>query len=397
MVRQRVLIPSFGGSNPSTPAFEMIINKKYMFLLLLFLFVVFISYYISREIGKTPSNETLKKYEKLNYFYNNSFHNIYKSINIYKDIEHIEKYEKINNDGMFKMFIKSKIETIKYRKYQKKYKQTNIEKPNFKGEPSSCSIYWLGHSNTIIELYGKRIIIDPVFDNGMPFLFISLKWQKQPINREKLPKIDFVLITHNHYDHLERKTIQVLNKKNVFFIVPLGVGETLKYWGVKEENFIELGWQETYKNNNIIFTAEPAIHFTNRWLFDGNKTLWNSYVIQSIDTKTNNINKQIFCAGDGGYGEQINYIANKYKYFDIMIMEIDAWNTKWPYIHMFPKEVIISAKQLNTKYILPVHYAIFPLGMHKYDTSIKMIKDYAKQENIYEKLLIPKMGEKIVF
>lgn len=367
-----------------------------MFVFLLFLFIVFLSLYISREIGKTPSEETLKKYEKLDYFYNNFFHNIYKSINIYKDIENIEKYEKINNDGMLKMFIKSKIETIKYKKYQKKYKQANIEKPTFKWEPNGCSIYWLGHSNTIIELYGKRIIIDPVFDNGMPFPFISLKWQNAPINREELPNIDFVLITHNHYDHLERKTIQFLNKKNVFFIVPLGVGETLKYWGVKEENFIELGWAETYKNNNIVFTAEPAIHFANRWLFDSNKTLWNSYVIQYINQQTNKVDKQIFCAGDSGYGEQIDYIANKYKYFDIMTMEIDAWNTKWPYIHMFPKEVIISAKQLNTKYILPVHYAIFPLGMHKYNTSIEMVKDYAKRENIYKKLLISKIGEKIV-
>ena len=229
----------------------------------------------------------------------------------------------------------------------------------------------------------------------MPIPFLSLKWQNTSIKRKELPKIDFVLITHNHYDHLERKTIQYLNKKNVLFIVPLGLSDTLEWWGIHKDKIIELGWGEKYQNSDIVFNAEPAIHFSGRWIFDQNKTLWNSYVIQSINEKNDKIDKQIFCAGDGGYGEHIEYIANKYHNFDISLIEIDAWNEKWPYIHMFPKEVIQATKQLNSKYILPVHYGIFPLGMHNYDTSIKMIIDYAKKEKIIEKLLTPTIGEKI--
>ena len=348
-----------------------------MFIRYILLFCILsIILFSINESGKSPSKKDLLKYNNLSYFYDGKFHNIYKSIYGFKKLERFGIVEKEYNNS---------------NNFQNKNKLTI--KPIFNDVPDYFSIYWLGHSNIIFELSNKRIIVDPVFGNGLPVPFLSFRWVKSPIKRDELPKIDYVLITHNHYDHLERKTIKFLKNKVSKFIVPLGVDVILKSWGVKSDKIVALGWGDKIKLNNIVVNAEPAIHFSGRFLLDGNKTLWNSYVLQILESEK--IKKQIFCAGDSGYGEHIDYIAKKYKSsFDLMAIEIDAWNWKWPYIHMFPQEVIEVAKKLNTKYILPVHYGVFPLGMHKRYTSLNIVTELAKKEKIIEKLLIPEIGEK---
>ena len=360
---------------------------KYMILIfILSLFVLLallLGLYIQREVGKQPTTQQLQKFEKLPYFRNGHFFNYYRPIDGFKNSN---PQENSQNNSTFRI--------MKNLLFPKKVelKKVVLTKESFNKQPDNFSLYWLGHSSVILELSGKRIIIDPVFGNASMVPFFVGRYTKSPIKRKNLPSIDYVLITHNHYDHLERKTIQRLNKqKNITFIVPFGVGENLKYWGIKDEKIVELGWEnEINLENKIKITAEPAIHFSGRWLNDRNKTLWNSYVIQNNDVN-------IFCAGDGAYGEQIDMISKKYGKFALAMIETDAWNIRWPYVHMFTRESIEIAKKLKISYLLPVHWGVFNLAMHKFDTSIKMLEDEVKNAGLYDKLLLPAMGEKVIF
>ena len=343
-----------------------------------------------REFGRTPSKVEVKQFEKLPYFKDGQFFNMYKSIEEFK----IPSKDEDNSTNwtlreLFAVFLNSS-------KYKPKHKVEiiNLNRNSFGKIPDyDLSLYWLGHATTIFEINQKRIIVDPVFGNTAPVPFVIKRMVRSPIRRNQLPHIDFVLITHNHMDHLERKTIRKL--RYAHFIVPLGVGVALRGWGVKKENITELGWGDKFVSENIIFNAEPAMHFSQRSLWDFNKTLWNSYVLQSIYGKET-LNRKIFVAGDGGFGTHIDEIAKKYGKFDLITIEIDAWNVRWPYVHMFPREVVEVAKKLQTRYILPVHYGTYPLGAHKYDISINMLLDEVRHHNMKDKLLTPKMGEKVV-
>ena len=397
-VRQRVLIPSFGGSNPSAPAVRFNSfcvsvkkHKKVVLFVSSLSFVVCLSMgLLFREFGRTPSKAEVKQFEKLPYFKDGRFFNPYKSIEEFK-IPSKDEDNSVNwtYKQLFEVFFNSS-------KYKPKHKVEviNLTRDSFGKVPDYwASLYWLGHATVIMELNQKRIIVDPVFGNTAPVPFIIKRMVKPPIRRSQLPHMDYVVITHNHMDHLERKTIRKL--RYAHFIVPLGVGAALRGWGVRKDHITELGWGDKFVADGIIFNAEPAMHFSQRSLWDFNKTLWNSYVLQSIYNH-NKYNSKIFIAGDGGFGTHIDEIARKYGKFDLVAIEIDAWNVRWPYVHMFPREVIEVAKRLQTKYILPVHYGTYPLGAHKYDISMNMLLDEVKRHKMEGKLLTPKMGEKVV-
>ena len=245
---------------------------KKTLLLLLIMIIVCINYI------KKDKNTT----RNLPYYNNGVFMTTAKSLDheLYKYKDNKEKW------SIFAIIGKSK---------NAPQKQLPTIKPEFGEKPSDFAIYWLGHSTTIIELDNKRILIDPVFGNAAPVPFVVCRYNKAVIKRNELPKLDYVLITHNHYDHLEKKTVKYL--KNNKFIVPLGVKDILVNWGIKKENIVELAWNEDFKDDSIYIKALTGIHFSGRTLNDSNKTLWNSYIIQGK-------NKKIFWSGDTGYGTQ---------------------------------------------------------------------------------------------
>lgn len=148
-----------------------------------------------------------------------------------------------------------------------------VTKSDFSETPSDFAAYWFGHSTFILELDGKRILFDPVFENGGPLPFILGRFDSSPIKREELPEIDIVVITHDHYDHLEAATIRFLTSRNTGFIVPLGVGSRLEGWGIQKNNISELGWYEAKTVGSLQITALPGIHYTSRSFNDRNKTL----------------------------------------------------------------------------------------------------------------------------
>ena len=351
-------------------------------ILFLLLFTIFV---FIRNAGKSPTKDQLKQFEKLPYFKDGHFINIYNPIDGFKNLnDNEDNDEKISLIKIIKQI--SKKEKVKIEKVE-------LSQDSFDKIPSNASLYWLGHSNVILELNGKRIIFDPIFDNAFPLPFFVSRYTQSPIKREELPHIDYVIISHNHYDHMERKTIIAL--KNSKIIVPLGNKERLVNWGVSEKNIIEVGWGDKITDNNLIINAEPAIHHTQRGFFDIDIKLWNSYVIQSFEKEKNY--KQIYFSGDSAYGEHIDAIAKKYGKFDLAMVECDAWNVRWKYFHTFTREVVQIMKQLQVKKILPIHWGVFNLGMHKYYTSINMLISEAKKEKIDNKVLLTKIGEKVSF
>jgi L-ascorbate metabolism protein UlaG (beta-lactamase superfamily) len=254
------------------------------------------------------------------------------------------------------------------------------------GEPSdSLLIYWLGHSSLMIEIEGKRILVDPVFSNAAPVPFAVRRYVEVPISRGDLPPLDYVLLTHNHYDHLEFATMWALRNRDLRFIVPLGVGTHLRKWGIADEKITELGWGDAFAENGLTFFAETARHFSGRTLFTRNDTLWVSYVLQGEKSK-------LFLAGDTGYGAHFKKIAERHAPFDLALIEIDGWNAMWKNVHIFPEEVIKAYHELNAKALMPVHWGVFDMANHPWNESIEKIVELAEQDGGV-KLLTPMMGE----
>lgn len=196
--------------------------------------------------------------------------------------------------------------------------KVTLTKKDFAAEPSVYAFYWLGHSSAILELDGVRVLIDPVLENAAPFPGIVSRYTASPIKREELPDVDAVLITHDHYDHLEVKTIKFLRNRDTRFIVPLGVGTRLRGWSIPEERIIELGWAETTKIGSLQITSTPGVHYSGRSKTDRNKTLWTGYAIKGTQ-------KNIFWSGDSGYGKHFKQIGEQYGPFDLACVEIDGW------------------------------------------------------------------------
>ncbi|MDR0234446.1 MAG: MBL fold metallo-hydrolase [Zoogloeaceae bacterium] len=259
----------------------------------------------------------------------------------------------------------------------------------FAAPSSELAFYWLGHSSLIVELEGLRFLVDPVLGNAAPLPGVVRRYAEAPIRREDLPPIDYVLITHDHYDHLEYATIRALRERNeTRFIAPYGVGMHLRKWGIPAERILEIGWGETTQAGNIGVISEETLHFSGRTFNRRNTTLWTAYVLKGQKYR-------LFISGDTGYGKHFKEIGARHGPFHLAFLEIDAWNPGWPKTHLFPEEVIRAYHDLDAQTLIPVHWGVFDLGRHPWDESIRLIHTLVKQDgNIC--LLTPKMGEKVI-
>lgn len=263
----------------------------------------------------------------------------------------------------------------------------SLKKSDFPVSPSSFAFYWLGHSSAILEIDGLRILVDPVLDNAAPFPGINPRYSSSPITRQELPEIDIVLLTHDHYDHLEARTMKYLKNRDIQFIVPLGVGARLEGWGISAGKITEMAWEENITISSLRITATSGIHYSGRSGKDKNKTLWAGYVLQGKE-------KNIFWCGDSGYGNHFKEIGEKYGPFDLACVEIDAWNNGWPNTHLFPEEVIQVCHDVKATTLLPVHWGVFDMALHPWDESIRQVYQLALQNEI--EILTPLMGEKVI-
>ncbi len=248
---------------------------------------------------------------------------------------------------------------------------------------------WLGHSTLYLNIRGKLILVDPVFGpSSSPLSFMVKRFQDPAIALENLPKPQLVLLSHDHYDHLDASTIRFLAGTSARFLVSLGIGARLQSWGIAKERIEELNWHSGSTWEGITFTAVPAQHFSGRGLFDANKTLWVGWILEVETLK-------LIYSGDTGYAPHFKDIGERYGPFDLAFLECGQYNRMWRYVHMLPEEVIQAAKELKATNISPVHWGMFNLSLHDWFEPIERITRLADTEKI--PIWHPRLGELVRF
>ena len=264
----------------------------------------------------------------------------------------------------------------------------SIEIVNTKEEEAKLT--WFGHSAFLLELDGEKILLDPMLGEvpaPAPFLGQKRFSNSLPITIEKLPHIDAIIISHDHYDHLDYESIKQLKEKTKHFYVPLGIGAHLERWGVAKENITELDWWEETQHKHIKLVATPARHFSGRGMTDGNATLWASWVIHGK-------NERIFFSGDGGYFDGFKKIGEKYGPFDLAMMECGQYNEMWSDIHMMPEETAQACADVQGKVLLPMHWGAFKLALHDWRDPIERVSKKADELGL--ELTTPRIGETVI-
>lgn len=251
-----------------------------------------------------------------------------------------------------------------------------------------CTITWLGHSSLLIQIHGMNILIDPVFSKRTsPISFIGPKrFAELPISVEELPAIDMVIIFHDHYDHLDMKSIKQLDSKVKKYIVPLGVEKHLERWNIKKTKIENMAWWEETEINGLTIACTPANHFSGRKLYNMSSTLYASWVLKDEDYK-------IYESADGGFGGHFEEIHKRYGDFDLAIMECGQYNMRWYDIHMFPEESVKAATMLYAKIAMPIHWGTFVLSNHGWNDSVERFLTEAEKTGV--NVLVPKIGETV--
>ncbi|MGA4731544.1 MBL fold metallo-hydrolase [Micromonospora taraxaci] len=251
------------------------------------------------------------------------------------------------------------------------------------------NIVWYGHASTLIEIEGRRVLLDPVWsDRCSPSGLVGpRRLHEPPVGIDELPPLDAILISHDHYDHLDMATVRaLLAAQSAPFLVPLGVGAHLDRWGVPAERIIELDWSESHRVAGLEITATAAQHFSGRGLRrDG--TLWSSWVVAGARRK-------VFYTGDSGYFDGYAAIGAEHGPFDVTLMQIGAYDRAWPTIHMFPEEAVDAHVDLRGGLFVPVHWATFNLALHDWSEPVDRLWAEAKARDV--RLAVPRPGERVV-
>jgi L-ascorbate metabolism protein UlaG (beta-lactamase superfamily) len=246
---------------------------------------------------------------------------------------------------------------------------------------------WLGHSTVLLELDGLRVLTDPVWGERIsPWAFAGpRRFHPVPVSLSQLPPLDAVIVSHDHYDHLDHPTILELARTSVPFYTSLGVGAHLEAWGVPPERITELDWWEsaTLARGELRITAAPSQHFSGRGMGDRNRTLWSSFVIESPRRK-------VFFSGDTGLTPEYGDIRQRLGPFDLVMLEVGAYHPAWGDIHLGPENALKALELLGGGAFLPVHWGTFNLAIHAWDDPAETLVRLGEAQRV--RLVMPKLG-----
>jgi L-ascorbate metabolism protein UlaG (beta-lactamase superfamily) len=253
-------------------------------------------------------------------------------------------------------------------------------------EAPDNTLFRLGHSTILIKLAGEFYLTDPVFSQrASPVQWAGpARFHAPPISLEDLPPIKAVILSHDHYDHLDHATILALAAKTAHFLAPLGVGDRLVDWGVDPAKVRQLDWWQEAEIDGVRFAATPAQHFSGRGLGDRNSTLWASWVLMHDGLR-------VFFSGDGGYFAGFKAIGEKYGPFDVALVETGAYDKQWPDVHMQPEETLQAFRDLKGAWLLPIHNGTFDLARHRWQEPLERIGALAKAGGVA--ITTPAIGE----
>ena len=249
---------------------------------------------------------------------------------------------------------------------------------------------WLGHSTVLIEIDGVRVLTDPVWGpRASPSSIAGPKrFQPVPVPLRAMPPVDLVIVSHDHYDHLDYPSIRELAKRDVPFVTSLGVGAHLEAWGVRPERIVELDWWESHNvpNTELTVTAAPSQHFSGRGLHDRNATLWSSMVMRSP-------RHAVFFSGDTGLTTEYEAIRDRLGPFDLVMLEVGAYHPAWGDMHLGPENALKAQALLGGGAFLPIHWGTFSLAMHAWDQPAEVLLEQGPKAGA--RLVMPRLGEPI--
>lgn len=327
------------------------------------------------QFGKQPTGKRLERIKKSPNYRDGAFKNQHYTPDLSEDATYF---------GVFKEFLFTKKERLKPIDTIPSTK-TNLHAL----QKDENVLIWFGHSSYFMQLDGKAILVDPVFSGAAsPISFTTPAFNGTDIyDAEDFPTIDYLFISHDHWDHLDYSTVLKLKSKVKQVITGLGTGEHFEYWGFDANTIIEEDWNTEIKlDSGFIVTTTPARHFAGRG-FKRNQTLWTSFVLQTPTMK-------IYIGGDSGYDTHFAEIGKQHGPFDLAILENGQYDKSWKYIHMMPKEVVKAALNLRADRLLPVHSSKFSLSNHSWDEPLKRVTVAARAVNL--PLITPIIGEKVV-
>ncbi|MGZ4520169.1 MAG: MBL fold metallo-hydrolase [Mycobacteriaceae bacterium] len=254
---------------------------------------------------------------------------------------------------------------------------------------SELAVTWFGHASALLEVDGVRVLVDPVWSGRVSPSTVVGPRRLHPVllPLQDLPEVAAVLISHDHYDHLDHPTVRaLLRTQSAPFVVPLGIGAHLRGWGVPEERIIELDWNQSRTVAGLALTCTEARHFSGRAL-KRNTTLWSSWVIAGDAHR-------VFFGGDSGYTPAFATIGEQHGPFDLTLMPVGAYGDQWPDIHMNPEEAVRAHTDLGGGLLLPIHWATFNLAFHRWAEPAERVRIAAKEHDVA--LTIPQPGQRVV-
>jgi L-ascorbate metabolism protein UlaG (beta-lactamase superfamily) len=260
--------------------------------------------------------------------------------------------------------------------------------------PSGLRVTWLGHSTVLIEIDGVRVLTDPVWGpRASPLRLAGPKrFQPVPVALRAMPPVDLVIVSHDHYDHLDYPTIRALAKTEVPFVTSLGVGAHLEGWGVSPERITELDWWESHDlpGSSVRVTAAPSQHFSGRTLKTRNATLWSSFVVRSEG-------HAVFFSGDTGLTTEQKDIRARLGPFDLVMLEVGGWNSAWGDMHLGPDNALKALALVGGDggAFLPVHWGTFNLAMHAWDQPAERLLELTAASALDTRLIMPRLGEPV--
>jgi L-ascorbate metabolism protein UlaG (beta-lactamase superfamily) len=355
------------------------IFKKLLKILAGLIVILFIAIYFFMQqdsIGKLPSGTRAERIAKSPNYKDGQFTNL------------IETKMLADNASYWKMTSKFFFGSIKDREPSRPLPSV---KTDLKSIPSDQpTLIWFGHSSYLISVGGRKILSDPVFsERASPVQYAGPKSYPGTMlwSIDDFPDLDIVVITHDHYDHLDHATILKLKEKTRLFCVGLGVGAHLESWGVSPDKILEFDWWEGQEVlQGVKMTSTPARHFSGRG-FTRNKTLWTSFVLEVGGFK-------LFIGGDSGFDDSFKEIGDKYGPFDLAMLECGQYDPQWPFIHMDPEETVRAALGLRAKVFMPVHWGKFTLANHPWKDPITKAVKYAQSYGAT--ITTPKIGEPVL-
>lgn len=324
------------------------------------------------RFGRLPQGERLERIKRSPHYKDGSFQNLHPTQQITSDKGRLQTMWQFLTSKPDGLYPKNPIPIIK---------------SDLNNLPAQDVMVWFGHSSYLLQLSGKRILVDPVFCMAAPVSFINKPFKGTDIYKpDDMPDIDYLIISHDHWDHLDYSTVIQLKDRIGKVICPLGVGEHFEYWGFDKENLIELDWQENASlAKGFAVHCLPARHFSGRGL-SPNQSLWASFLLETPSGK-------VYVGGDSGYDTHFEEIGRQFPDIDLAILENGQYNEDWRYIHTMPRYLSQAAKDLKPRKIVTVHHSKYALARHPWNEPLRNEKEMAEDSSL--NLVVPIIGEVI--